>query len=186
MVVHQGDPAEQFFLLTSGYGRHFATTTEGQKIILYWISAGHVFGSATILANPMKHIGSTELLSDSCALMWDRQTLRKLVFRFPQLLDNALSIAERYITAFVSAQISLSSDNARGRVAQLLASLAGGIGKSTADGVELKVTNEDLAAGANVTSFTVSRSLSEWQRAGILSKGRGKILLRKPELLAVV
>jgi CRP-like cAMP-binding protein len=44
--------------------------------------------------------------------------------------------------------------------------------------------NEDLASGANVTLFTVSRILSKWQREGILHKRRGKVILRQPELLA--
>ena len=57
------------------------------------------------------------------------------------------------------------------------------IGQVTHDGVEMRVLNEDLAEGANVTLFTVSRCLRDWERAGILAKRRGKILLRKPELL---
>jgi CRP/FNR family transcriptional regulator, nitrogen oxide reductase regulator len=96
-----------------------------------------------------------------------------------------LSIAaSEYIASLISTQVSLSSNDARGRIAQLLASLACGIGKVTSDGVELQVTNEDLASGANVTLFTVSRFLGEWQRAGVLTKGRGYVVLRKPELLA--
>jgi len=47
----------------------------------------------------------------------------------------------------------------------------------------MNVWNEDLAEGANVTPFTVSRCLRGWERAGIVAKRRGKILLRKPELL---
>ena len=70
-----------------------------------------------------------------------------------------------------------------GRIAHLLVSLACGIGKIGRDGVEIQVGNDDLAAGANVTPFTVSRTLGEWQRNGILTKGRGKLLLRRPELL---
>jgi CRP-like cAMP-binding protein len=75
------------------------------------------------------------------------------------------------------------SDDAVGRIANLLLSLASGIGKVCPDGVEIPVGNEELAAGANVTPFTVSRTLSEWQREGILTKGRGKLLLQRPELI---
>jgi hypothetical protein len=82
-----------------------------------------------------------------------------------------------------AAHIALSSEGARGRVAHLLVSLASAIGEATPDGVEMQITNEDLAEGANVTAFTVIRCLSDWRRAGILTKRRGKILLRKPELL---
>ncbi len=121
---------------------------------------------------------------DSCALVWERDTIRELVCHFPKLLDNGLSIAiTENIAWFVAARVSLFSDDATGRIAQMLVSLASGIGKAGPDGIEIHVGNEDLAAGANVTIFTVSRALAGWQREGILTKGRGKIILQKPELL---
>jgi CRP-like cAMP-binding protein len=184
-IIHQGDPAERFFLLMSGEGRQFVTTNDGRKLILYWLTAGQGFGGVAMLSTPTQYYASTELVSDSCALVWDRPTIREMVSRYPQLLDNALSIAAtEHIAWSISTQISLSSNDARGRIANLLASLACGIGKATSDGVELTITNEDVAGGANVTPFTVSRALSEWQRAGVLTKGRGKVLLHKPLLLA--
>lgn len=185
VVIHEGEPADRLFLLTSGQGRQFVTTDKGQKVILYWLTAGQVFGGVAMLSSPVNYLGSTEVQPDSCALMWERQTIRELVSRCPQVLDNALSIAatENY-PWLVAAQASLVSDDARGRVAHLLVSLACGIGKATKDGVELRIRNEDLASGANVTPFTASRILSEWQRADIVTKHRGKILLRKLFLLA--
>jgi len=172
-------------MLMSGHGRQFVTTNEGRRVLLYWLTAGQMFGGVAMLSTPIHYLASTELHSDSCALVWDRQTVREFVSRSPQLLDNALSIAATENVAWlIAAHISLSSDDARGRIAHLLISLACGIGKPIPNGVELNITNEDLAAGANVTPFTVSRFLGEWQRAGVLTKGRGKVLLRKPELLA--
>ena len=110
--------------------------------------------------------------------------MREFVSRFPILLDNALSIAvTEHIAWSIADRVSLSADDATGRVAHLLVSLACGIGRVRSEGVEIQVGNEDLAAGANVTPFTVSRTLSDWQREGILKKGRGRILLQKPELL---
>jgi CRP-like cAMP-binding protein len=184
VIINQEDPAERFFLLTSGRGRHFVITSDGRKILLHWLTAGQVFGGAAILSTPYQYLANTEVLSDSCALVWERQTIRELAINFPRLLDNALSIAVTENIAWsTAAHISLSSDDAHGRVAHLLISLASAIGEATDDGVQMKVLNEDLAEGANVTPFTVSRCLRDWQRAGILAKRRGKILLRKPELL---
>jgi CRP-like cAMP-binding protein len=187
VIINQEDNAERFFLLTSGHGRHFVITSDGRKILLHWLTAGQIFGGAAILSTPFQYLASTEVLSDSCALVWERQTIRKLASTYPVLLDNALSIAvTEHIAWSTAAHVSLSSDDAHGRVAHLLVSLASAIGKATQAGVEMKVLNEDLAEGANVTSFTVSRCLRDWQRAGILAKRRGKILLRKPELLLAV
>jgi len=184
IVINQEDPAERLFLLTSGQGRQFVITSDGRKIQMQWLTAGQIFGGAAILSTPFQYLACTEVLSDSCALAWERPTIRELVSRHPRLLDNVLSIAVTENIAWsTAAHISLSSEDARGRVAHLLVSLASAIGEATPSGVEMKISNEDLAEGANITVFTVSRCLNDWQRAGILKKGRGKILLRKPELL---
>jgi CRP-like cAMP-binding protein len=184
VIINQEDPAERFFLLTSGHGRHFVITNEGRKILLHWLTAGQIFGGAAILSTSVQYLASTEVLSDSCALVWERQAIRELVSTFPALIDNVLSIAVTESIAWsTAAHVSLTTDDAHGRVAHLLVSLASAIGKATRAGVEITVLNEDLAEGANVTPFTVSRCLRGWRRAGVLAKRRGKILLRKPELL---
>jgi len=184
VIINEQDPAERVFLLTSGHGRTFVITSDERKILLHWLTAGQIFGGAAILNIPFQYLASTEVLSDSCALVWDRLTIRELVTKIPSLLDNALSIAvTENIVWSAAANVSLSSNDAHGRVAHLLVSLASAIGEATHDGVVIKVLNEDLAEGANVTPFTVSRCLKNWERAGIVAKRRGKILLRKPELL---
>jgi len=65
----------------------------------------------------------------------------------------------------------------------VLVKLAPAIGQKVQGGVELEVTNEELANSANTTLYTASRMVSEWKRAGALHKRRGKILLRSPERL---
>ena len=184
VVTNQDDPADRFFMLTSGRGRHFLITDEGRKINLLWLTAGQPFGSGALISTPSRYLVSTEILADSCALVWERQTIRSLLTRYSKLMDNAFSMtATEYIPWLIAAHVSLSSDDANGRIAHLLVSLANGIGKVTSDGVEMRVTNEDVANYTNVTPFTVSRSLNDWERAGILTKQRGKIVLRRPELL---
>jgi len=46
-----------------------------------------------------------------------------------------------------------------------------------------RILHEELANEANVTIFTVSRLMGEWQRKGFLTKSRGKVVLRLPEEL---
>jgi CRP-like cAMP-binding protein len=184
VIINEEDPAERLYLLTSGKGRHFVITGTGRKILLPWLAVGHIFGVAAILSTQTQYLVCTEVLSDSCAVVWERQTIRELAAKFPALLDNALSISVREGFAWsIAAHVSLSSDDARGRLAHLLVVLSSAIGRVTQDGIEVRALNEDLADGANLTPFTVSRCLSDWERAGILKKRRGILLLRKPELL---
>ena len=185
LVIHQEDRAEHCFLLTSGQGRQFVVSDKGKNVLIIWLTAGQIFGGISVLSTPSQYLASTRLVTEGCAWMWDRRTIRDFATHCPQFLDNCLSIAvTEHIAWLVSAQVSLSTKDARDRVAHLLASLACGVGRVTPDGIELKISNEELASGANVTPFTASRTLSDWQRAGVVVKGRGKILLKNPFLLA--
>ena len=87
----------------------------------------------------------------------------------------------RYLSAYRAAHGALISDTSQERLAHVLVGLASGIGEKVAGGVELKIRNEELANEANVSLFTASRVISEWHRAGLLLKGRGKVVLRSPE-----
>jgi CRP-like cAMP-binding protein len=66
-------------------------------------------------------------------------------------------------------------------LAHVLLTLAPLIGQKTPDGIQLDVTNEELADSVNITPYTTSRLISEWQKAGALGKRRGKILVRSAE-----
>jgi CRP-like cAMP-binding protein len=45
----------------------------------------------------------------------------------------------------------------------------------------IDITNEELANQGGITIFTVSRLLSDWRRRGLLTKSRGRIIVRSPE-----
>ena len=156
-----------------------------EAVLTRSVSLARFFGGLAMLSGPSNYLASTEVLADSCALFWDKKTIRELVNRYPILLDNALSIAGTEQFAWLmEAYVSLSSDSAIGRIAHMLISLACGVGRKGTDGIEIPVRNEDLATAANVTPSTVSRALTRWQREGVVTKGRGKVFLRTPELLA--
>jgi CRP-like cAMP-binding protein len=181
VVISQGEPASKLFLLTSGRARYFFTTSDGRRILLRWLVPGDVFGGMSILSRPSIYLVSTELLKDSHVFVWDRATIRSLAAEYPTLMDNALSIAADYVAWDLDLHANLTRGSARERLAAMLLNLAQGIGQKTPGGLEVEVTNEDLAAAANLTLFTVSRLLSAWQRSGAIVKTRGKILLRFSE-----
>jgi len=186
VLIREGYRARRLFLLTSGRGHHFVVTRNGRKLLLHWMTRGQIVGATAMLAADVRYLASAEVLVDSCALVWDTRAIRECAERFPVLLDNMLVIAYiEHVAWLVSAQISLVDDDARGRLAHLLLSLAVSIGRPMqGGGTELDITNEELADGAYTTHYTVSRVLSDWQRAGALVKGYGKVMLRKPQLLA--
>jgi len=180
VVANPGEPADYLFLITKGCARYFYITPEGRKIVFFWLTPGQIFGGAALLSQPSDYLVGTEMVRDSCVLVWPRSKVRALAVRFPRLLDNALSIASDYLTWYLAAHLSLVCHTARQRLANVLVSLASGIGRQQRGGVQLDITNEQLANAANITLFTASRLLSQWQRSGALVKSRGKIMLRSP------
>jgi CRP-like cAMP-binding protein len=181
VITNAGDPANYFFLLKEGRARYFSITTEGQKVLLLWFSPGEVFGLYALIAEPSNYLVSTEMIEDGSVLAWPRGKIVDILTRYPKLQHNALSIAGDYLSWFEASHLALVSYTARQRLARVLTSLAHGIGHEVSGGTELGITNEELANTANVSLFTASRILSEWQRNGSVTKKRGSIVLRAPQ-----
>jgi CRP/FNR family transcriptional regulator, nitrogen oxide reductase regulator len=183
VMTHQGAPATELFLITKGRARYFFTTPDGQKILMIWIAQGELFGGMTLLTEPSEYRLSTETVKDTSVLVWNRRTIRTLAERYPRILENALWIASEYLDWYLAAHLALSCDTARQRLAGVLVALAPVLGHAVPGGVELDVTNEELASAAHVTPFTASRLLNEWQRHHAVIKRRGKVVLLAPEQL---
>ena len=183
VITNQGNSAEHLFLLTSGHARYFYLTPDGQKTLLLWLTPGDILGGAVFLSKPSTYLMSTEAVRDSSFLVWDRPTIRSLAAKYPKLLENALLMGSDYLAWYLADHVALVCKTARERLAQILIHLAGIIGQKVSGGVEFDATNEELASAANITTFTASRLLSEWQTNGAVLKRRGKILLRSPERL---
>jgi CRP-like cAMP-binding protein len=183
VITNQGNPADNLSLLTAGRARYFFLTPEGQKILLLWLTPGEIIGGAALFTRTCPYLLSCEAVKDSTVLEWDRVTIRRLAAQFPRLMENALLLASDYLSWYLADHVALTCQTARQRLAQVLVCLAGVIGQKVAGGVEFDVTNEDLASAANITPFTASRLLSEWQRNRAVVKRRGKIVLRSPERL---
>lgn len=183
VITNEGDYADRLYLLMEGRARFFIISPQGQKTILLRIAPGEIYGLAAILTRRITYTVSAETVFDSTVLVWERAALRRLAAQCPLLVENALMIAAEYLVLYRATHVSLISHSARERVANVLVNLASGFGEKVEDGVELDINNEELANEANVTLFTTSRLMSEWQRKGMVVKTRGKVLLRSPEML---
>lgn len=178
LIAREGHPADRFFLLLRGRVRGFATAPDGDKLPMLWFSPGDIIGAATMLFERGPYALSSEAVMDSAALAWERASMRVFAAQFiPKLHENAEQIALEYLLVFRGRYVSAVGKGADQRVAEALGTLARNIGRQVADGIELDISNEDLAAEAAVNVYTATKLVNERQRAGLLTRRGHKIVL---------
>jgi CRP-like cAMP-binding protein len=183
VMTYQGEPADSLLLLWKGRARYFFETPNGKKLILIWITPGHSFGGAALVPRGSNYLLSTETVRESVVLVWDGPTIRGFARRFPLLMENAVANAVDYLSWYIAAHAALCSQTARQRLASVLLGCTSSMGERVSGGIEFDITNEELANAANITPYTASRILNEWQRSGAIRKRRGKIVVRSTERL---
>jgi CRP-like cAMP-binding protein len=183
VMTHQGEPSDYFLLMWKGRGRFFYIAPTGKKLILLWIRPGETFGVAGLSRRPYPYLASSEAVHDSVVLAWDGPTIIALGERFPRLLENVIYLTFEYVSWYIAAHSALVSESAKERLANLLVALGPSVGKVVSDGIEIDVTNQELADSVNINLYNATRIVSEWHKTGAIRKQRGKIVLRSPKKL---
>ena len=90
-LFHQGEPATSFFILTEGRVRLTRIATDGSQVILNNFGPGDGIGVIVALSK-LEYPAFAEVLKDSAAISWDRETARRLMIQIPQLALNAMEM----------------------------------------------------------------------------------------------
>jgi CRP-like cAMP-binding protein len=183
IILREGALASHVFLLKAGRAKFYRLTQSGGEVLLSMLRPSQAFGLGALLSRPMHYVGAVEATHDSELLVWDQSRIRRLAKKHPRIMENALGIALRYLTAHFDRLFDLVTCTAEERLTRVLLHLGKETGAIGPKGVEIAATNEEVAGLANVGVFTVSRLLNRWARRGALSKSRGKVLIRAPEKL---
>jgi CRP-like cAMP-binding protein len=184
-ITSGGQRATQLLLVQSGRVRYYHLTKQGESVLLAWMVPGDVIGLVTLLKTKSVYMATAEATSDCELLAWEHTVIRKLVAQHPALGENGLRVALGYLQGYAERHIGLVTKTAEERLAGTLLKLADKSGEVHPDGIEIPATNDELGALADISPFTVSHELGKWVREGILSKGRGRVLLHAPEALMI-
>ncbi|HXQ38700.1 MAG TPA: Crp/Fnr family transcriptional regulator [Anaerolineales bacterium] len=83
----------------------------------------------------------------------------------------------------------LATERVEQRIARTILRLASQIGKRVEQEiatVELLFSHQDLAEMTGTTLFTVSRTLSDWEKLGFIEAGRERIRIKNPHELVKI
>src|ERR1700758_5485806 len=80
----------------------------------------------------------------------------------------------------------VSTENVASRLSSQLVRLATQIGKHEAEGIQLNLSQQELARLTGTTLFTVSRLLSQWEKEGTLTTHREVVSIPSIPALAAI
>ena len=180
----QGDPADSFFLVDSGSIKLVQSTPDGKEMIVRFIRPGEVIAAVALL--PGGRYPVTALAAGPSRLaVWSSGRIRELVQRHPTLQANIMSAMAMHMQDALSQGRELATSRVPQRLAAMLLRLADRGSTTVPDGVlvDQALSREEMAEMIGTTLFTVSRTLSEWQDAGIISTRQKQVVLHDRERL---
>ena len=177
VLQQEGDQPIRLWSLITGLVAVYRLAHDGHKVFLRWGVPGDTFGLATILLFPERYVVTIEAVQEGSLLAWDRPSARALALRCPNF-DKALNaVMANYLDRLIDVVGTCAFQPAEQRLARVLAEAARELGRKGREGIEVDLTNEQLAVAAHMTEFTASPKLSKWQGLGLLTKRRAKIVL---------
>ena len=182
-LCSEGEIAGQLFLIQEGMISYGHLTQNGDQFTLFCLGPGESFGLGAILAKPHPYLGSATSLVASQVLSWDHAHIRRFALAHPQVSCNVVRVVLDYFALLAERHSDLVGNTARVRVAKALLQLGKCAGPAQTDGIDIPITNEQLASLADVSPFTVCRLLSQWGRSGTVEKGRKTLRILAPEEL---
>lgn len=172
-IYHQGDLANQWFEVVSGIVRTCRFMADGHRQLTGFFYAGDVFG----VGGP-RHCESAEAVTEVLLRKVPMSSLGNGPGNAPQPLERALESARRSIFLF-------GHRTAANRVAAFLITIADRSGIEA--GVQLPMTRGDIADHLNLTLHTVSRTISDLARKGLIAlSGRQEVRILDLEGLRTI
>jgi CRP/FNR family cyclic AMP-dependent transcriptional regulator len=181
LIEYEDDTVDLFFVV---YGRLRVTIRpiSGTEIILRDLREGEFFGELAALDGRPRSAGVVAM-TDSVIARMTPVVFRDVVHRHPDVCDQLLALLASQVRMLAGRVMELSTFDVRHRIYSELLRLA----KTEGSGAEMKITppptHAELAARVSTRREVVSRELKSLERAGLIDRRRGAIVLLKPSEL---
>jgi CRP-like cAMP-binding protein len=184
VLYHQGDEADSFYVVIVGRLRAIQTAPDGSQIALRYLGPGELAGYAALSGIPA-YPGTVTAVEDTHLFSWSTHTIRELMGKHAQIAINALAVLGTRYQETQTRLRELSTETVERRIAHTLTRLAKQAGRRTAQGIEIcfPMSRQDFAELAGTTLHTVSRTLSAWEKEGIVSSTHRYIVIHQPGVL---
>lgn len=183
-LFREGDPALQTYLVLKGRLKLSKLHEDGKEAIVRYINPGEI--TAAVSVSNEKSYPVTAQVVGSCEVVeWDRETMLELMTAHPRLAINMLRAAVDRLDDIQNRYLELCAERVEQRIARALLRIMKQSGRKTGAGIliDFRLSRQDLADYTGTTLYTVSRTLSNWEKKGWIVSGRERIIVADPHAL---
>ncbi len=170
-IFGEGDAAESFFEVIGGAVRTYKLLPDGRRLIDAFHLRGNIFG----LEAGAMHRFSAEAIGDVTLRVYRRDGFEALTARNPALACRVVDAVAVSLQRAQDHMLLLGRKSAREKIASFLLDLADRIGAGLR--IEVPMSRTDMADHLGLTIETVSRTLTQLQRDGLVALPTSRLIL---------
>src|SRR5919107_2818782 len=183
-VFREGDTGDTCYVVRDGAVRVTRRHSDGRVITLAGLRGGAIFGELAMFGGETRS-ASVEVLEPMRAVAILASDLRRLILRHPDIAVKMLEGLAHRLRAANERIARQSFQTVAGRVASALLGQVQGLSPDGELGrdVLVRATQAEIAQLAGASRESASRFLAKLERAGLITTGRGRVVVHEPESL---
>jgi CRP/FNR family transcriptional regulator len=184
VVFREGDASDTCYVVRSGSARAVREHSDGRAITLAGFGPGDIFGELAMFEDERRSATVEAVLSTEVVALLGPD-MRRLMVEHPQISVRLVVALGRRLRDTNERLARQSFQTVQSRVAVVLRDL---VSQAVASGdppqeVLVTATQSDLAKLAGSSRESASRFLAVLERAGVISQGRGRLVVHDPSAL---
>ena len=183
VIFSEGDPSDRLYLLSEGNVKIVKHSVMGKDIILEIMSPGDIFGGVAVLDNK-PYPATAQAMKAAKIIKIMRSNLVKVMEDYPDLKLEIVSYFSDKLRDSHEMLKNLATERVARRIASLLLKLSEKIDVD-AEGfkkIDFPLTRQEISEMVGTTVETCIRTMSKFQKSGIIKTSDGSISVKPREL----
>jgi CRP/FNR family transcriptional regulator len=196
VIFREGDRSDTCFIVRAGRVRITRTHSGGRRLTLAELSSGEMFGELSMFDGAGRS-ATVEAIEETTTLALLERDVKRVLREHPEIAVKMLARLASRLRAANEKLARQSFQPVAGRVAStLLAQVEARRAETAAaidadegerglqtDEITIETTQSDLAQLAGSSRESASRFLADLERAGVVTTGRGRVVVHDPAAL---
>ena len=184
VVFREDDDSDTCYVVRSGHARALREHSDGRQITLAQFGRGDIFGELAMFSSERRS-ATVEAVDELEVVAILGNDMRSLMRRHPDIAVALVVALGRRLREANERLARQSFQTVQSRVATVLGDLVDQARTEGADDGDVLVvaTQAEVAQLAGSSRESASRFLAVLERAGILTQGRGRVIVHDPDAL---